>query len=189
MGTLRLSVARTDGRSLFSAKPQTALARWLPLYTNDARPARWTMCVPSGRNGTITDPSNDRTMDAQMVMKQQSNDVTTPAAAAAAAALTPMRPRCHSSSGGPRTRIPQTLSICRLHIFNATVRRVGKLSQFFSGILLRKVTATTDGCDNIVSCEFLSIRRTCDYNKLNACLLYTSPSPRDRQTTRMPSSA
>ena len=27
------------------------------------------------------------------------------------------------------------------------------------------------------------------YNQLTACLLYTSPSPRDRQKSRMPSSA
>ena len=28
-----------------------------------------------------------------------------------------------------------------------------------------------------------------DKNKANSCLLYTSPSPRDPKTTRMPSSA
>ena len=28
-----------------------------------------------------------------------------------------------------------------------------------------------------------------DFRKLNACLLYTSPSPRDRTRSRMPSSA
>ena len=31
--------------------------------------------------------------------------------------------------------------------------------------------------------------KTCDLRKLMACLLYTSPSPRDRQKSRMPSSA
>ena len=29
----------------------------------------------------------------------------------------------------------------------------------------------------------------CDYITVNSCLLYTSPSPRDRQKSRMPSSA
>ena len=43
---------------------------------------------------------------------------------------------------------------------------------------------------------YLRIAEGCDYNcafciipKLRGCLLYTSPSPRDRQKSRMPSSA
>ena len=31
--------------------------------------------------------------------------------------------------------------------------------------------------------------KSLEYNKVESCLLYTSPSPRDRQKSRMPSSA
>ena len=37
--------------------------------------------------------------------------------------------------------------------------------------------------------EFLSIEARRDLARLGLCLLYTSPSPRDRQKSRMPSSA
>ena len=38
-----------------------------------------------------------------------------------------------------------------------------------------------------VFCEIIS--KISNYQKINICLLYTSPSPRDRTRSRMPSSA
>ena len=43
------------------------------------------------------------------------------------------------------------------------------------------------GCDEMDGCDVLKFLRTMDSYK--TCLLYTSPSPRDRQKSRMPSSA
>ena len=40
-----------------------------------------------------------------------------------------------------------------------------------------------------IGMAFRSIECFSDDGKLNACLLYTSPSPRDLSTSRMPSSA
>ena len=40
----------------------------------------------------------------------------------------------------------------------------------------RRVDATRDGCERVLA-------------ELQACLLYTSPSPRDKRQSRMPSSA
>ena len=42
----------------------------------------------------------------------------------------------------------------------------------------------------VIPPEYISIRRSCpELNKALTCLLYTSPSPRDLSTSRMPSSA
>ena len=37
--------------------------------------------------------------------------------------------------------------------------------------------------------KMIKMGYTSNYNIIKACLLYTSPSPRDRQKSRMPSSA
>ena len=43
------------------------------------------------------------------------------------------------------------------------------------------------GCDLITANTFSTTRH--NMNSINSCLLYTSPSPRDRTRSRMPSSA
>ena len=46
------------------------------------------------------------------------------------------------------------------------------------------------GVDIIQNCEVKGIKRNGDsVEGIETCLLYTSPSPRDRQKSRMPSSA
>ena len=39
------------------------------------------------------------------------------------------------------------------------------------------------------NCFISTGRRSCGFGDFGSCLLYTSPSPRDRQKSRMPSSA
>ena len=39
------------------------------------------------------------------------------------------------------------------------------------------------------SIRMKQIQKWCHYHQITYCLLYTSPSPRDRQKSRMPSSA
>ena len=48
-----------------------------------------------------------------------------------------------------------------------------------------------EGLTVLQACEKagVEIPRFCYHEKLSICLLYTSPSPRDRQKSRMPSSA
>ena len=50
------------------------------------------------------------------------------------------------------------------------------------------LSALTDLCTRFVK-EFPSVDLRVDTEVLSACLLYTSPSPRDRTRSRMPSSA
>ena len=47
-------------------------------------------------------------------------------------------------------------------------------------------TSVTDGGNTI---EFIRLCLPAPFNNNGSCLLYTSPSPRDRQKSRMPSSA
>ena len=47
--------------------------------------------------------------------------------------------------------------------------------------------ASTDGSEAYISTRFPQVKYI--YNTENVCLLYTSPSPRDRTRSRMPSSA
>ena len=51
--------------------------------------------------------------------------------------------------------------------------------------LIKKGANTTFGRDH----DFANIRTHADYMQRIPCLLYTSPSPRDLSTSRMPSSA
>ena len=45
----------------------------------------------------------------------------------------------------------------------------------------------SDGCPSFLGVEIA--KSLLDSTKVDSCLLYTSPSPRDRQKSRMPSSA
>ena len=61
-------------------------------------------------------------------------------------------------------------------------------------ILANEFTTYRIFMDEVKSCAGpdadFSVTHSVDHNKLQvACLLYTSPSPRDRQKSRMPSSA
>ena len=60
----------------------------------------------------------------------------------------------------------------------------------------RAVTPRSDGRIDLMGLSHLQIRQLFEESqldekaaKLRSCLLYTSPSPRDRQKSRMPSSA
>ena len=52
----------------------------------------------------------------------------------------------------------------------------------------RQVQLLESGADSLASSWFLQAMYN-DWKKIKGCLLYTSPSPRDRQKSRMPSSA
>ena len=52
-------------------------------------------------------------------------------------------------------------------------------------LFIRKLTQNTKE----ILKEFSHLRYEMSFDRLYICLLYTSPSPRDRQKSRMPSSA
>ena len=52
----------------------------------------------------------------------------------------------------------------------------------------RQIQLDSSACDDLVADVFVAIIAD-DFGVLRRCLLYTSPSPRDRQKSRMPSSA
>ena len=68
------------------------------------------------------------------------------------------------------------------YIFNALVS-----GSLFGGIPSNKVTALAGESSTGKTFFALSVVR--NFLEANPCLLYTSPSPRDRQKSRMPSSA
>ena len=61
------------------------------------------------------------------------------------------------------------------------------LHQNFSNIIVVGAGGSTQGSKAITS--FLCEKRVIYFDHLDSCLLYTSPSPRDRTRSRMPSSA
>ena len=60
-------------------------------------------------------------------------------------------------------------------------------SGFWAAKYLRSINKRVIVWENNDGIEFLE--RKTELEDLNICLLYTSPSPRDRQKSRMPSSA
>ena len=61
-----------------------------------------------------------------------------------------------------------------------------KLSDYALGCIVKM---NAPGVKHICRTGFAGIQPARDYPLSNGCLLYTSPSPRDRQKSRMPSSA
>ena len=73
--------------------------------------------------------------------------------------------------------------------FNERIRIKDKL---ISNKFLFEILNMTDKVNNnqeITFFEFTTAAAFLAFSKIKACLLYTSPSPRDRQKSRMPSSA
>ena len=75
---------------------------------------------------------------------------------------------------------------------NTATTENGFFSDVFSGIF-KSIGLESGGYDSFVQLLFswltLYVLSVFVYARLSLCLLYTSPSPRDRQKSRMPSSA
>ena len=80
----------------------------------------------------------------------------------------------------------------------ATVHPTDILGQVFTGLLKRnsldsaEVDQIIGGCINKLGAQGMNVTRTAwlaHGGALTTCLLYTSPSPRDKRQSRMPSSA
>ena len=74
-----------------------------------------------------------------------------------------------------------------MRIVNAMMKRLNIMS-FWQFTLIMVVFAITGSLSLYITVEFFEIIGLKEEN-FNPCLLYTSPSPRDRQKSRMPSSA
>ena len=61
------------------------------------------------------------------------------------------------------------------------------MSESFAELLEESLSSSEMKPGAVIEAEVVDING--DYVIVNACLLYTSPSPRDRQKSRMPSSA
>ena len=68
------------------------------------------------------------------------------------------------------------------------VTKVAKVGDVEYATLVEAVEAATDGA-TITLLKDAELTETLNINKAITCLLYTSPSPRDRSVSRMPSSA
>ena len=67
------------------------------------------------------------------------------------------------------------------------IRMMGAVQPFISGAISKTINLPHEATiEDIESCYLMSWQLGL---KANACLLYTSPSPRDRTRSRMPSSA
>ena len=86
------------------------------------------------------------------------------------------RPKtCVDGRGLGKTR---HVEVCYLWLQDAVARKEGEIL---------KIPGETTPADLMT--KFMTGGRTEDLKKLMGCLLYTSPSPRDRTRSRMPSSA
>ena len=54
---------------------------------------------------------------------------------------------------------------------------------------IEKITGIKPLCYEVDVCDITSVRALFSEHTFEACLLYTSPSPRDKRQSRMPSSA
>ena len=67
--------------------------------------------------------------------------------------------------------------------------RAASLAPYLRGIASKDMRMLGSFTDNDVVLDFLQGSNLMQLASLGTCLLYTSPSPRDRQKSRMPSSA
>ena len=68
--------------------------------------------------------------------------------------------------------------------FVSDIEKLTQLPERNGSYQVKKVTDFT-----VISSKNVELSRMGDYERVSTCLLYTSPSPRDRQKSRMPSSA
>ena len=83
-------------------------------------------------------------------------------------------------------KLPKLVELCREHDMPAVA--VTDTNNLF-GALEFSLAASRVGIQPIIGTQIDVVREDEAARKSNGCLLYTSPSPRDRTRSRMPSSA
>ena len=77
-----------------------------------------------------------------------------------------------------------------LGLRDAEFQYVRRMAQFFKSWVKTKFSLDFDiQCDEMITKPRIILQRLDTHSLLKDCLLYTSPSPRDLSTSRMPSSA
>ena len=120
----------------------------------------------------------------------QTPDITTPTVAPAVAPITPVSGNAEAQSGGKRFSVGIDLGTTHCVLSYANIDNIDPLD--FSQQVMGIPQLTSPGVveDKLQLPSFLYQAHAAELAEgSSACLLYTSPSPRDRQKSRMPSSA